>query len=111
MEQESNLFAAEDRLAQECRLLLETGSTAGESTAALKRLLGGYERLLRESKQLIRLSDHREQDLNRLNRKLEQLTQSLAYTAEHDFLTGCLNKGAMTAQLGTALATRNCGLT
>lgn len=110
MAQEFNLFDAEDRLAQECRALLETGCLPQESASAFTRLLGGYERLLRESKQLIRLSDRREQDLNRLNKKLEQLTHSLAYQAEHDFLTGCLNKGAMTARLAATLATQDCGL-
>ena len=110
MDHEFNLFEAEDRLAQECRALLEAGRLPGESSAALSNLLVGYERLLRESKQLIRLSDRREQDMNRLNKKLEQLTHSLAYKAEHDFLTGCLNKGAMAQRIAETMALRDCGL-
>ena len=105
--QEFNLFEAEDRLAQECRALLDGGNLPGEMAA---KLLAGYEHLLRETKQLIRLSDRREKDMNRLNKKLEHLTHSLAYQAEHDFLTGCLNKGAMTARIEAALAARDCGL-
>ncbi|MDD5249356.1 MAG: GGDEF domain-containing protein [Rhodocyclaceae bacterium] len=110
MTQEFNLFEAEDRLAQECRALLDGGSLPDETAATLAKLLAGYEHLLRETKQLIRLSDRREKDMNRLNKRLEQLTHSLAYQAEHDFLTGCLNKGAMTARIEAALAARDCGL-
>ena len=110
MAQDFNLFDAEDQLAEECRALLDAGGLSDACAAALAKMLAGYERLLRETKQLIRLSDRREHDLNRLNKKLEQLTHSLAYQAEHDFLTGCLNKGAMTARLSEALATRDCGL-
>ena len=76
----------------------------------VRRLHDGFVRLLRETKQLIRLLDRREQDLQRLNKRQTQLTNSLAYRADHDFLTGCLNKGAMTAQCNLALASRDCGL-
>lgn len=99
MNDTASLFSLEEELAAQSQSYLSTGSFTPETREAYSRLLDGYGRLLRETKQLIRLSDRKENELNRLNHKLRQLTQSLAYQAEHDAMTGCLNKGAMTDRI------------
>lgn len=99
MNDTASLFSLEEDLAAQSQAYLSTGQFTPESREAYVRLLDGYDRLLRETKQLIRLSDRKENELNRLNHKLRQLTQSLAYQAEHDAMTGCLNKGAMTDRI------------
>ncbi|MFZ2853019.1 MAG: GGDEF domain-containing protein [Rhodocyclaceae bacterium] len=108
--EEFNLFAHEERIADEACRTLADGKLSDDCKAALAPLLEGYRHLLHESKQLIRIADHRERDLNRLNRKLEALTQSLAYQATHDRLTGALNKGAISERIAQQLASAQCSL-
>lgn len=103
MNDTASLFSLEESLAEQSQIYLSTGEFTPETHAAFTRLLDGYGRLLRETKQLIRLSDRKENELNRLNHKLRQLTHSLAYQAEHDAMTGCLNKGAMTARISRSI--------
>jgi diguanylate cyclase (GGDEF)-like protein len=107
---EFNLFAHEEQIADAACHALEKGNLSEECEAALTALLVGYRHLLHESKQLIRIADHRERDLNRLNRKLEALTQSLAYQAAHDRLTGVFNKGAISEIIVQQLASVECSL-
>lgn len=97
------LFAAEEALLAEARAVLDSGD-AGRGLACLPALVRGYERLLRESKRLVRFSDSRERALNRSNRRLQALGEELARQAAHDALTGALNKGAVTALLERELA-------
>ena len=104
MNDTASLFSLEEELAAQSQAYLSTGSFTPETREAYKRLLDGYGRLLRETKQLIRLSDRKENELNRLNHKLRQLTHSLSYQAEHDAMTGCLNKGAMTVRISREIA-------
>lgn len=99
MNNTASLFSLEEDLAAQSQAYLSSASFTPEAREAFVRLLDGYGRLLRETKQLIRLSDRKESELNRLNHKLRQLTHSLSYQAEHDAMTGCLNKGAMTARI------------
>jgi diguanylate cyclase (GGDEF)-like protein len=99
-----SLFSLEESLAEQSQAFLSTGDFNPETRAAFACLLDGYGRLLRETKQLIKLSDRKENELNRLNQKLRQLTHTLAYQAEHDAMTGCLNKAAMTARVGRHIA-------
>jgi diguanylate cyclase (GGDEF)-like protein len=99
MNNTASLFSLEEDLAAQSQAYLCANSFTPEARDAFVRLLDGYGRLLRETKQLIRLSDRKESELNRLNHKLRQLTHSLSYQAEHDAMTGCLNKGAMTARI------------
>jgi diguanylate cyclase (GGDEF)-like protein len=54
-----------------------------------------YERLMRESRRLIRRSDRAELDMNQMNRQLHELAQQLEYRATHDPLSGALNRGAV----------------
>ncbi len=108
--EEFNLFAHEERIADEACHALAGGKLSEDCKAALTPLLDGYRHLLHESKQLIRIADRRERDLNRLNRKLEALTCSLAYQAQHDRLTGALNKGAVSERIAQHLANAQCSL-
>jgi diguanylate cyclase (GGDEF)-like protein len=58
-------------------------------------LIVHYERLMRESRRLIRRSDRAELDMNQMNRQLHELAQQLEYRATHDPLSGALNRGAV----------------
>lgn len=107
MEDAFNLFEREEKLAGEAEQILAAGPSA-EQVAMLARLLDGYRCLLHESKQLIRIADRRELELNRLNRKLHALTRSLAFQAEHDALTGAFNKAAIGRLLAEQLAKGGC---
>ncbi|HTH93997.1 MAG TPA: GGDEF domain-containing protein [Rhodocyclaceae bacterium] len=99
----TSLFSNEENLADASRAFLAACALTPEANDAFAQLLAGYERLLRETKQLVKLSDRKENELTLLNRKLKQLTQSLAYQAEHDAMTGCLNKSAMTARVNSRM--------
>lgn len=69
----------------------------------LGELIVHYERLMRETRGLIRRSDRAESVMNKLNRQLHELTGQLEYRATHDSLTGALNRGAVIAQAGRYL--------
>ncbi|MFG6487810.1 GGDEF domain-containing protein [Roseateles sp. BYS78W] len=69
--------------------------SAAQYRDALAELVGHYERLMRESRRLIRRSDREERELNVLNSELHRLAAQLEYKARHDSLTGALNRGAI----------------
>lgn len=69
---------------------------AADARLLLEKLLREYEKLLKASRQLIKISDRKGTELNRAKHKLMELTASLEYQATHDALTGILNKGAIT---------------
>ena len=104
-----NLFEREEALARDARASVASGC-GEECTPMLERLLEGYERMLHETVQLIRIADRRELELNRLNKKLQALTRSLSFQAEHDALTGTLNKAAICAAIARRLPVANCCL-
>lgn len=62
---------------------------------ALADLALHFERLMRESRRLIRRSDREERELNVLNDELLRLADQLEYKARHDSMTGALNRGAV----------------
>ena len=68
---------------------------AEQYRTALSDLVGHFERLMRESRRLIRRSDREERELNVLNDELHRLASQLEYKARHDSLTGALNRGAI----------------
>lgn len=80
-------------------VLQECPDQAQALQRALSRLSDDYAQLLREMRHLIKLSDRRERELNRLNQRLRELTHELEYQATHDPLTGLLNKGTITQTL------------
>ncbi|MBV8604210.1 MAG: GGDEF domain-containing protein [Pelomonas sp.] len=69
--------------------------TSAQYRDALADLVGHFERLMRESRRLIRRSDREERELNVLNDELQSLAAQLEYKARHDSLTGALNRGAI----------------
>lgn len=62
---------------------------------ALGDLLVSYERLLRETRRLVRRSDRAELEMNRLNTRLQELAAELEHRANHDPLTGVFNRAAV----------------
>lgn len=77
--------------------------SAAECRAALADLAAHFERLMRESRRLIRRSDREERELNVLNGELHRLAAQLEYKARHDSLTGALNRGAVFERAGRLL--------
>ena len=63
---------------------------SADARAALAEMIVHYERLMRESRRLIRRSDRAEFDMNQMNRQLHELAQQLEYRATHDPLSGAL---------------------
>jgi diguanylate cyclase (GGDEF)-like protein len=62
---------------------------------ALGELIVRYQRLMRETRRLIRHGDRQERELNQLNARLQKLAEQLDYKARHDSLTGELNRAAV----------------
>ncbi len=71
------------------------GLSAPQCRDALSDLIDHFERLMRESRRLIRRSDREERELNVLNEELHSLAAQLEFKAKHDSLTGALNRGAI----------------
>ncbi|MYM67188.1 diguanylate cyclase [Pseudoduganella sp. FT55W] len=74
-----------------------------DARAALAEMIVHYERLMRESRRLIRRSDRAELDMNQMNRQLHELAQQLEYRATHDPLSGALNRAAVIDQASDCL--------
>lgn len=92
----SDLFDAEARALEAARAAFDAGTAdAGSCHQALGDLLGAYERLLRETRRLVRRSDRSELEMNQLNQRLQHLAEQLEFRATHDPLTGVLNRAAI----------------
>jgi len=91
-----DLFNDEAAALEVSRTVYATEALPAESyRKALGNLVVYYERLMRETRRLIRRSDREERELNALNARLHHLTAQLDYKASHDTLTGALNRGAI----------------
>jgi diguanylate cyclase (GGDEF)-like protein len=91
------IFDIEEALLERSLLVLADETTSPEMLRAeLRVMTTGYQRLFREVQRLIKISDRKEEILNRLNRELTALSAQLEYQASHDDLTGIFNKGAIT---------------
>ena len=92
-----DLFDAESRALQAARAAYDASATTQSEPCrqALGELLTAYERLLRETRRLVRRSDRAEFDMNQLNLRLQDLAAELEYRATHDPLTGVLTRAAI----------------
>jgi len=99
-----DLFDAETRVLSDAKATFEDPDAGiAEHRRALGDLLAGYERLLRETRRLVRRSDREELEMNRLNQRLHDLAGELAFRATHDSLTGVLNRAAIIEQASALL--------
>lgn len=89
-----DLFSAETAIVQDISSALQNADLNMENARALlTTLLAQYEKLLRETQQLIKLSDRKARELHLLNQKLKQLSKDFEFQSQHDALTGLYNKG------------------
>ncbi len=94
---EFDLFESEENIIRNVSSTLKNeGLDALEARRLLEGLLREYEKLLRASRQLIKISDRKAKELNLAKHRLQELSETLEYQATHDALTAVLNKGAIT---------------
>ena len=92
-----DLFRSEsEALARARAIAAAADSHAQHYQEALTELILHYERLMRETRRLIRRSD-------RAEREMQALTQQLQFRATHDALTGVLNRSAVIERTAKAL--------
>ena len=94
---EFDLFESEENIIRNVSSALKNEELdAGRARLLLEGLLREYEKLLRASRQLIKISDRKARELNLAKQRLQELSETLEYQATHDALTAVLNKGAIT---------------
>jgi diguanylate cyclase (GGDEF)-like protein len=90
---ETGLFAREDEVIRQAKELLACGCLSQPAAAeAYAALLADYRKLLNQARRLVRISDMMQEDLNRLNTKLADLSSQ-------DGLTGLANRRRLDERL------------
>lgn len=107
-----DLFESENLALQAARAAYDADAAYGAISCreALGDLLGAYERLLRETRRLVRRSDRAELEMTQLNQRLQYLADQLQYRATHDPLTGVLNRAAIIDLVNCHFATGSLAL-
>ncbi|HEY0179599.1 MAG TPA: GGDEF domain-containing protein [Dokdonella sp.] len=96
MSAEFDLFEAEEAaLAAALGVHARADASSEAYRTALGELIVRYQRLMSETRRLIRHGDRQERQLNALNARLQSLAEQLDYKARHDPLTGELNRAAI----------------
>lgn len=102
---EPDLFESENGVLAGARAVFGNPDASAQAYRdTLGELIGYYERLMRETRRLIRRSDREELEMNRLNHRLQDLARELEFRATRDTLTGALNRGAIIERAGAVLA-------
>ncbi|WCM95094.1 GGDEF domain-containing protein [Acidovorax sp. NCPPB 2350] len=103
-----DLFESEHRALLAARSAYDTSSCTEPQASGCRQALGdlliAYERLLRETRRLVRRSDRAELEMNQLNQRLTELADQLHYRATHDPLTAVLNRAAIIEQVNGQFA-------
>ncbi|MFZ4289733.1 GGDEF domain-containing protein [Variovorax sp. HJSM1_2] len=107
-----DLFDAENLALLTARAAFEAGADASAHPChhALGELLTAFERLLRETRRLVRRSDRAELEMTQLNQRLQDLASELTHRATHDPLTGVFNRAAIIDLVNRHFATGHLAL-
>ncbi len=91
------LFQQEQSIVDHVNAVLQDECMSAEAARVhLAELLEQYKKLLRQTRQLVKLNDSHASKMHHINDQLTQYSESLEYSASHDALTGLFNKGTIT---------------
>lgn len=110
--QPPDLFDAETQSLLAARSSHAACTRSGEDACgqALSDLILAYDRLLRETRRLVRRSDRAELEMTQMNTRLQELAAELEHRANHDPLTGVLNRAAIIERVNRAFVSDHLAL-